>query len=66
VFLELDEEKVRAWENRPEVRDREGALRAGHAAWVATPKTKNAKKPEFPGVPFCLLHSLSTCRSASF
>jgi hypothetical protein len=60
VFLELDEEKVRAWEKRPEVRDREGALRAGHAAWVATLNlTTNAKQPEFPGVRFYLLHSLS-------
>lgn len=55
VFLQLDEDAVRAWEDRPAVRERGKVLLAGYDAWART----REKAPEFPGVRFCLLHSLS-------
>lgn len=55
VFLELDEAAVRAWEDRPEVRERSRELREGHRAWKAAMKSDLP----FPGVRFYLLHSLS-------
>lgn len=55
VFLELDEDAVRAWEDRPAVRARARVLLAGHDAWARG----REKSPPFPGVRFYLLHSLS-------
>lgn len=50
VFLELDEDAVKAWEARPAVKEREQKLmQAFHAESDA----------EFPGVRFYMLHSLS-------
>jgi hypothetical protein len=55
VFIELDEDAVREWESREEVRARGRALLAGYEAWQ-----KGAPEaPPFPGVRFYLLHSLS-------
>lgn len=60
VFLQLDEETVRAWEERPAVKARADELRAGYAAWVKTLSGEGqGHAPAFPGVRFYLLHSLS-------
>lgn len=55
VYLELDEEAVHAWENRPEVAERDRRLQEGFRAWshgLVAP-------PPYPGVRYYLLHSLS-------
>ncbi|MHC4925382.1 MAG: DrmB family protein [Planctomycetota bacterium] len=72
IFLELDEEAVREWEDRPVVRERGKELLAGFEAWnshleeqrkaggVKEPSSVPTKAaPPFPGVRFYLLHSLS-------
>ncbi len=55
IFVSLDEEAVRAWENRPAVMARGRELLAGFDAWAAS---LDAPIP-FPGVRFYLLHSLA-------
>ncbi len=55
VFVQLDEQMVQDWEDRPAVRERGKVLMAGYDAWAKGP----GKKPPFPGVRFYLLHSLS-------
>jgi MrfA Zn-binding domain len=55
VFVELDEEAVRAWEARDAVRRRADELVAGHDTWASRLEVP----PPFPGVRFYLLHSLS-------
>jgi hypothetical protein len=55
VFLQLDEDAVRAWEDRPAVRERARVLLAGHEEWARGRDTP----PPFLGVRFYLLHSLS-------
>lgn len=55
VFLQLDEKAVRAWEDRPAVRARGEVLLEGYETWTRD----RERSPEFPGVRFYLLHSLS-------
>lgn len=55
VFVELDEEVVSAWEDRPAVRERAHELLAGYDKWAEGRTTC----PDFPGVRFYLLHTLS-------
>lgn len=55
VFIELDEELVRAWEDRDAVQARGRQLAAGYEAWAAEVE----KAPPFPGVRFYMLHSLA-------
>ncbi len=55
VFLQLDEDAVLAWEDRPAVRERAATLLAGHDEWAQG----RDKAPPFLGVRFYLLHSLS-------
>lgn len=55
IFLQLREDAVRAWEDRPAVKARADELMAGYDDWakgVTDP-------PPFPGVRFYILHSLS-------
>jgi hypothetical protein len=62
VFVQLDEEAVRAWERRPVVEAREQALRAGYEAWrrgVIEQAGEGEAIPAFPGARFYLLHSLA-------
>lgn len=68
IFLELDEEAVREWEDRPAVGERGRDLLIGYDTWSdqlirdrqASGVAKAASKvPPFPGVRFYLLHSLS-------
>jgi hypothetical protein len=53
--VQLDEAAVRAWEHRPAVRARGAVLMAGYDAWAKG----RERTPDFPGVRFYLLHSLS-------
>jgi hypothetical protein len=55
VLVQLDEAAVRAWEDRPAVRARGAVLMAGYDAWAKG----RERTPDFPGVRFYLLHSLS-------
>jgi hypothetical protein len=62
VFIQLDEERVREWEKRPSVVQREKDLRAGWDVWRGTLKSKageDEKLPPFPGARFYMIHSLS-------
>lgn len=58
LFIQLDEKAVRAWEQLPVVQRREQALRDGFAAWVLRFENPD-HRPQFPGIRFYLLHSLS-------
>lgn len=58
LFFTLSEEALAAWEARPEVVRRENELRRGFDAYLGTLQEK-AKKPEFYGARFYLLHSLA-------
>jgi hypothetical protein len=55
VFLQLDEEAVRAWEDRDAVKARAQELKAGYQEWTKTV----SEAPDFPGIRFYMLHSLS-------
>ena len=58
VFLELDEQAVRAWEKR--VTERDGHLKRGYELWKATLSPKGAERaPGYLGARYYLLHSLS-------
>jgi hypothetical protein len=67
IFLELDEDAIREWEDRQAVQERGKELLAGFEAWnrhleeqrKAGGVKEPAKAPPFPGVRFYLLHSLS-------
>lgn len=58
VFLSLSEAALERWEKSPAVRRREAELGRGFEAYLATLSEK-AKKPEFHGARFYLLHSLA-------
>ena len=58
LFIQLDEKAVRAWEQLPVVQRREQELRDGFAAWVLRFENPD-HRPQFPGIRFYLLHSLS-------
>jgi hypothetical protein len=55
VLLVLSEQAVAAWENSDVVQSRGRQLQQGYAEWASTVQDP----PEFPGVRFYLLHSLS-------
>ena len=55
LFVQLDEQAVREWERREAVKKRARALLAGYEAW----RGGNGSLPEFPGVRFYLLHTMS-------
>ena len=54
ILLCLDEKRIQDWENRPEVIEREKALKAGFDK-----EFPGVKRPPFHGARFYLLHSLS-------
>ncbi|MCA9599438.1 MAG: DUF1998 domain-containing protein [Myxococcales bacterium] len=57
IFIELDEQAVRAWERRAAVKERGRELLAGFdEQFKAAPPEA---RPDFPGVRFYLLHSLA-------
>ncbi len=55
LFIRLDEQQVRQWEQRSAVQERQLELREGHEAAMKGAETRMA----FPGARFYLLHSLS-------
>jgi hypothetical protein len=55
VFLQLDEDVVRSWEDRRAVRERTEVLVQGYKRWAGD----RTSAPDFPGVRFYLLHTLS-------
>ncbi len=57
VFLALDGDAVRQWQDRPAVTRRCAELEAGHRKWLE--KFQGQKKRDFPGGPYILLHTLS-------
>ena len=58
VFFSLSESALAAWEKKPVVQARRAELELGFAEYLATLDPK-AKKPEFHGIRFYLLHSLA-------
>lgn len=58
-FVQLDEQAVRAWEDREEVRTRIDTLLAGHDAKVDALARRGRQAPPFHGGRLYLLHSLS-------
>jgi hypothetical protein len=56
VFVAFRPEALRAWLERPAVRQREQQLRDGHAAWLRRHATPTSA---FPGAAYVLLHSLA-------
>jgi hypothetical protein len=56
LFLRFDEDVISAWLARPVVREREAQLRRGYMSWVSR---YPGRLPDFPGLPYVLLHSLS-------
>ncbi len=56
LFLHFDETAMRGWLARSDVREREEQLRRGYMSWVAR---YPGGLPDFPGLPYVLLHSLS-------
>lgn len=59
IFFALDEERVAAWENRPAVKARAALLEKGHREKHFDPKHPEREIPQFPGVRFYMIHSLS-------
>ena len=56
LFLHFDEAAIRAWLARSDVREREKQLHRGYMSWVAK---YPGRLPDFPGLPYLLLHSYS-------
>jgi hypothetical protein len=55
VFIQLSAAAVMSWLSRPAVKERLGALAAGHQQWMKDRKSQR----QFPGGPYVLLHTLS-------
>jgi hypothetical protein len=56
LFIHFDHAAIMAWLDREAVRERERKLLDGYQHWAAR---FTGKRPEFPGTPYVLLHSLS-------
>ena len=56
LFVHFDEDRIREWMTRPEVRDRAWTLSAGQARWTAL---RNRPIPGGRGLVYTMLHSLS-------
>jgi hypothetical protein len=63
IFVQLDENHLRAWEERPAVKRRRDELATGFEAYLkqrlVEPQGEKRTPPPFPGARFYLLHSLS-------
>lgn len=57
VLIELDEDAVHAWENRPAVIERDTQLQDGFERWCQG--LRQGRRMVYPGARFYLLHSLS-------
>jgi hypothetical protein len=58
-LVQLDEGRLRAWEERKEVRARVALLAEGHKAWADGLLRMKRKAPPFYGARFYMLHSLA-------
>jgi hypothetical protein len=56
LFIHFDHAAIMAWLDHEAVREREQKLLDGYGHWAAR---FTGKRPEFPGTPYVLLHSLS-------
>lgn len=56
IFLQIDEDAVRNWEDSEAVKQRAGELLAGYEAWA---RSLSHPPPPFPTVRFYMLHTLS-------
>ncbi len=56
IFLSLGPDAVASWLGRSGVRSRVRNLQDGHSKWL---QTRKRDKPEFPGGPYVLLHTLA-------
>lgn len=56
IFLSLCPDAVSKWLERPGVQARVQSLKTGHSKWL---RQRNKEKPEFPGGPYVLLHTLA-------
>jgi hypothetical protein len=57
IFIRFDEEKLKAWEAKPAVKNREKKLFAGHRGW-RNARTLNPDEG-FPGIRYAMLHTLA-------
>jgi hypothetical protein len=57
IFMQFNEEEIKKWEKRSEVKTRNGKLELGHQGW------RNARKLDpqegYPGIRFTLLHTFA-------
>ncbi|MFC3767676.1 DrmB family protein [Paenibacillus sp. GCM10012303] len=57
IFIQFDENEIRAWENRGTVKERNSSLEMGHQGW------RNARKLDpdagYPGIRYAMLHSFA-------
>ncbi|MCI4680596.1 DUF1998 domain-containing protein [Rhodoblastus acidophilus] len=56
LFVHFEYEAIKAWLNKQTVRAREEQLLRGYAHWASK---FSGKKPDYPGTPYVLLHSLA-------
>lgn len=57
IFLSFSSDAIQKWLEKDAVKKREEKLSAGFDQWCKNKKIKN--KPDFPGLPYVMLHSLS-------
>lgn len=55
VFLSFKEDRLAAWEKRPEVIAREKTLKAAHVTWCLA----RGIEPQWPGIRYVLLHTIA-------
>jgi hypothetical protein len=58
IFIQFDEERIRAWLNKKPVKDRDALFFEAHKRWC---KSRGIEEPEksYPGMRYILLHSFS-------
>lgn len=56
IFLRFDEERLAAWERRPDVQSRRQVLEAGHDKWRAD---RRLPPGQWPGMRYVLLHTFA-------
>lgn len=58
IFIQFDEERIRTWLNKKEVKERDALFFEAHKKWC---KSRGIEEPEksYPGMRYVLLHSFS-------
>lgn len=58
IFIQFDEERIRTWLNKKEVKERDSLFFEAHKKWC---KSRGIEEPEksYPGMRYVLLHSFS-------